>query len=131
MFWTSCYAAILGIIYIKLSFAVIKLRKKENIDINSDKQDQHLILKIRAHANFNEYVPFALILIFLAENNGAGYLFIHLAGASLLIGRSLHAYSLNKEPIKMLPRKLGMYLTFFSIICGSFANLYILFLGSM
>ena len=131
MFWTSCYAAILGLIYLKLSFSVINIRKTVQIDIVSNKKNPELTQKIRAHANFNEYVPFALILIFLAENNGAGYLFIHLAGASLLIGRILHAYSLNNMPIKMLPRKIGMILTFLSILCGSIANLYILFLGSM
>ncbi|KAJ3036503.1 hypothetical protein HDV00_002683 [Rhizophlyctis rosea] len=46
----------------------------------------------RAHANFNEYVPLALILIFLLETSGASQIGIHILLAALLIARIAHAH---------------------------------------
>jgi len=68
-------------------------------------------------------------LLFLAENNAAGYILVHSAGLCLLLGRILHAYSFTRVPPRTRYRVLGMQFTFFSIMLGSVANLYILFLG--
>ena len=128
MYWTSCYASILGFLFFYLSLSVIRERKFNKISLGSGK-NQFLKQKIRAHANFAEYTPIALILIFLSEMNGADPVLIHGAGICLLLGRILHAYSFSKDEIHGRTRVAGMKLTFISIFIGSIANLVILFLG--
>ena len=65
----STYAALLAFYYIYLSFNVIKVRRKEQISLG-DNGNVKLQRAVRAHANFMEYVPFTIILLFLAEYQG-------------------------------------------------------------
>ena len=67
---TSIIAAILTIIFVKLSFAVIGLRRKNKVGLGSGGYDD-LERAIRAQGNFAEYVPIGLILIACLELNGA------------------------------------------------------------
>ena len=64
----STYAALLAFFYIYLSFNVIKVRRAEQISLG-DNGNATLQRAVRAHANFMEYVPFALILLFVCETN--------------------------------------------------------------
>lgn len=128
MYWTSCYASILGLVFFYLSLCVIRERKFNKISLGNGK-NQFLEQKIRAHANFAEYTPIALILILLIEMNGVNPLLIHGAGISLLLGRILHAYSFSRDEVHADTRVLGMKLTFIAIFIGSLSNLYVLFLG--
>ncbi len=128
MYWTSCYSSILGILYLLLSFKVIKIRRSKQVSLGSG-SDEQLKQAIRAHGNFIEYVPFALILLFLSEFNGAPEFIIHFAGLALLLGRIIHALSFNFYPPKGKLRVLGMVLTFSSIFFGVIANITILSLG--
>ena len=59
---TSIITAILTAIFIKLSFAVIGLRRKNKVGLGSGGHDD-LERAIRAQGNFAEYVPFGIILI--------------------------------------------------------------------
>ena len=59
---TSIIAAVLTIIFIKLSFAVIGLRRKNKVGLGSGGHED-LERAIRAQGNFAEYVPFGIILI--------------------------------------------------------------------
>ncbi|KAI9202098.1 membrane-associated, eicosanoid/glutathione metabolism protein [Polychytrium aggregatum] len=52
---------------------------------------QMLVRAIRAHANFTEHVPLALLVLGFAELNGANSLYLHSSLAILLIARYLHA----------------------------------------
>jgi uncharacterized membrane protein YecN with MAPEG domain len=63
---TSVIAAALTIIFVKLSFAVIGLRRKNQIGLGSGGIDD-LERAIRAQGNFAEYVPFGIILIACLE----------------------------------------------------------------
>ena len=75
----SSYAALLALYYIYLSINVVKIRKAEGISLGNG---SHASLEraTRAHGNFIEYVPFALILIFLAEFQGLGSHYCHILG---------------------------------------------------
>lgn len=66
---TSIIAAVLTIIFVKLSFAVIGLRKKNMVGLGSGGHED-LERAIRAQGNFAEYVPFGMILIACLELNG-------------------------------------------------------------
>jgi uncharacterized protein len=112
---TPIYAALLALLFIYLSFAVIKQRRANKISLG-DGDVPSLRKAIAVHNNFSQYVPFALLLIAFVElNHGSPYL-IHGLGASLFIGRLAHAYGLAQANQIMKLRQAGMVLTLTVII---------------
>jgi hypothetical protein len=119
---TSIIASILTIIFIKLSFAVIGLRRKNKVGLGSGGHED-LERAIRAQGNFAEYVPFGIILIACLELNGAPWWLVALAGITLIIGRLFHAKGINTSPPDFSNRILGMKLTFNTLIALIALNL--------
>ncbi len=117
---TTAYAAALGLLYVPLSFAVIRSRRRSGVSLGDGGQ-QELQRRVRAHANFAEYVPIVLILLLLAELGGAAPWRLHLSGASLLLGRCLHAATFLFTQRFMPGRVGGMVMTFFSLISAAIA----------
>jgi uncharacterized membrane protein YecN with MAPEG domain len=76
---TSVIASILTIIFVRLSFGVIKLRRKNQVRIGTGGVEE-LERAIRAQANFAEYVPIGLILISCLEANAAPWWLVLLPG---------------------------------------------------
>ncbi|MBU3564854.1 MAPEG family protein [Polynucleobacter sp. MWH-HuK1] len=112
---TSIIAASLTIIFVKLSFAVIGLRRKNKVGLGSGGYDD-LERAIRAQGNFAEYVPIGLILIACLELNGAPWWLVILPGITLIIGRLIHAKGINEPPPNFSSRVLGMKFTFGTLI---------------
>jgi uncharacterized membrane protein YecN with MAPEG domain len=112
---TSIIAAVLTIIFVKLSFAVIGLRRKNKVGLGSGGYDD-LERAIRAQGNFAEYVPIGLILIACLELNGAPWWLVILPGIALIIGRLIHAKGINEPPPNFSSRVLGMKFTFGTLI---------------
>ncbi|MBU3581988.1 MAPEG family protein [Polynucleobacter sp. AP-Capit-er-40B-B4] len=119
---TSIIAAILTIIFVKLSFAVIGLRRKNKVGLGSGGYDE-LERAIRAQGNFAEYVPIGLILIACLELNGAPWWLVILPGITLIIGRLIHAKGINEPPPNFSSRVLGMKFTFGTLITLAILNL--------
>ena len=115
LFITSIIAAILTIILVKLSLAVIGLRKKNKVGLGSGGHED-LERAIRAQANFAEYVPLGIILIACLELNRAPWWLVLLPGIALIIGRLTHAKGMNTPPPDFSKRVLGMKFTFFTLI---------------
>jgi len=122
MLFTPVYAAILGLGFVGLSFLTLRLRRQNKIALG-DGGNPQLLRAIRVHSNFAEYVPIALILIYMTESIGAPIYLIHFLGISLLIGRLSHAWGVSKENEDFKFRVFGMIATFNAIIVSS---LYIL-----
>ena len=118
---TSIIAAILTIIFVKLSFAVIGLRRKNKVGLGSGGYDD-LERAIRAQGNFAEYVPIGLILIACLELNGAPWWLVILPGIALIIGRLIHAKGINEPPPNFSSRVLGMKFTFGTLITLAVLN---------
>lgn len=91
-----------------------------------DSQNLVLLRAVRAHANFAEYVPLALLLFAACEQRAASRFFLHALGISLLLGRLFHAYGVSKEEEVFAYRVSGMALTF---TCYVAAAGYIFFKG--
>ena len=70
-----------------------------------------MLRAMRVHANFAEYVPFALLLIFLVESSGANPLVVHALGVALLVARLSHAYGVSQQKENFRFRVLGMATT--------------------
>ena len=119
---TSVIAAALTIIFVKLSFAVIGLRRKNQICLGSGGIDD-LERAIRAQGNFAEYVPFGIILIACLELNGAPWWLVAIPGITLIIGRLIHAKGINTPPPDFSKRVLGMKFTFYTLIALVVLNL--------
>ena len=119
---TAIVAALLSLILIKLSFAVINLRRENKVSLGSGGNDA-LERAIRAQANFTEYVPTGLILIACLEVNGAPWWLVLIPGLTLIIGRVFHALGINQTPPNFSNRVLGMKFTFHTLIALAIVNI--------
>ncbi|MCZ8167156.1 MAPEG family protein [Silanimonas sp.] len=91
---TGLYAALCALLILALSFRIVGLRRRLKVGIG-DGGDAGLARAIRAQANAVEYVPLMLVMLLVAENNGAGVVFVHVCGAGLVLARVLHAVGLS------------------------------------
>jgi uncharacterized membrane protein YecN with MAPEG domain len=119
---TSIIAAVLTLIFVKLSFAVIGLRRKNQVGLGSGGHED-LERAIRAQANFAEYAPFGILLIACLELNGAPWWLVAIPGIALIIGRLIHAVGINEPPPNFNKRVLGMKFTFVTLISLAILNL--------
>jgi len=112
---TSIIAAVLTAVFIRLSFNVIGLRRKNKVGLGSG-GNEDLERAIRAQGNFAEYVPFGLILLACLELNGAAWWLVAIPGVALIIGRLIHAIGINTPPPDFSMRVLGMKFTFITLM---------------
>jgi uncharacterized membrane protein YecN with MAPEG domain len=129
MYVTAFYAALLAALFLVLSVRVIGWRREMRVEIG-DGGERELLRRMRVHANFAEYVPYALLLMALSESMTPPRPLLHLVGVVLVIGRLLHAYGLGQTPQILRYRVLGMTLTFAAIgiaalMCFSQSVLYL------
>lgn len=92
--------------------------KKSKVDAGA------LQRKVRAHGNFAEYVPHALLLIVALELMQVQTWLVWLLGSSLTIARIAHAYGLITKYGPSIGRAAGFFLTWFVYIIGSIACFY-------
>jgi uncharacterized protein len=112
----ALYAAVLGLIFIALSILTIRRRRERLVSLGTG-NDDNLEKRIRAHANFAEYVPLALILIAGAVLTGANAWFVHACAIALVTGRLAHAGAILTGTIRF--RVYGMVATFVVIVVAS------------
>lgn len=110
MFVSACYAALLSLGYIFLSARVIRGRRIYRVALGVG-SSADLEKRIAAHANFSEYVPITLLLLFFVESSGASVYLINLLGITLLVGRMIHAYGVSQAEEDFRFRVSGMALT--------------------
>ena len=108
---TAFYAALLAALFLFLSFRVIAQRRHARVEIGTG-EDAELLRRMRVHANFAEYAPFALLLLTLAETLKAPSIWLHALGLALVAARAIHAYGLSQTPHILRFRVLGMTMTF-------------------
>lgn len=105
------YAAVLGLLGAALTANVIVNRVKGGVTAG-DGGVPKLAQAIRAHCNFVEQGPLALIVIVLAEEAGARPMAIHLLGVLLVISRLANAAALNRTldntPMRVAGGGLGI-----------------------
>ncbi len=105
------YAAGLALLFVYLSVRTIQMRRKYQVSVG---EGQHAELQraIRAHANFAEYVPMALLMLFWLEMQSTPHWLVHILCALLLLGRVSHAYGFSQVREIMKLRVAGMMATF-------------------
>lgn len=105
------YAALLGVLFVALSMRAIGARRAARVAIGPLGQEA-LDRCLRAHANFAEYAPLALVLLAFAELRGAPDLALHAGCAALLLGRAAHAWGISQAAENFRWRIFGMLATF-------------------
>jgi uncharacterized protein len=109
-FYTAIYAAVLGLLAALLTINVIVNRVRAKVDIG-DGGVASLAQAIRAHANFAEQTPLALLLIGLVEAIGYRSPIVLGLGGVFLLARLLSAWGLNTSLKQTFGRQAGASLT--------------------
>ena len=125
LFATPLWASLLAFLYLWLAAQVILARYRTRTALGSG-GDAGLERAIRAHANFAEYVPLSLVLLVMAELQGAQGWLLHGLGAALLIGRTLHGFGISRTDEVLAFRSSGMILTLTVLASAALANLLLL-----
>jgi len=103
---TSLYAGLCGLLLIVLYVRVSQRRLVTKIGMGTG-GDALLEQRIRAHGNFIESVPFALVLLYLLEQTGADPIYIHIFGIALVLSRVRHAQGLSTNAGRSAGRFYG------------------------
>jgi uncharacterized membrane protein YecN with MAPEG domain len=88
---TAIYAALSALLILGLAYRVVRFRRSLKIGYG-DQENEVLAVAIRAHANMVEYTPITLLLLLLAEINGASGSLVHAAGLIFVVSRLAHAW---------------------------------------
>ncbi|WP_426162875.1 MAPEG family protein [Sandarakinorhabdus sp. DWP1-3-1] len=93
---TLMTAGLCGLLYFWLSFRVVEVRRSAQVLIG-DGGDELLLSRIRAHANFAEYVPICLVLIAVIElSDSVSPPGLYAAGIGLVVARVAHAVGMER-----------------------------------
>lgn len=104
------FASLHVLMMLFLAARVVFHRRSHKIGIG-DGGDKYLLRKMRAHGNFVEYVPVALLMLALLELAGLGAIWLWTFGATLLLARGLHAFGLSQRSGTSFGRFWGTVLT--------------------
>ncbi len=120
---SAIYAGILGLLAAALTVRVILNRVKSGITAG-DGGNPQLAQAIRAHANFTEQAPLALLLLMLAEGLGTPTSLLNGLGSVLVVARVANAWGLSRSLGPTMPRQAGAGLTVLVVAATSLTILY-------
>ena len=121
---TAGYAALLALLFVYLSQRTIRLRVALRVGLGDGGQPT-MTRAMRSHANFAEYVPFALLLIYFVERYTVARGWAHVLCLILIAGRLCHAYGFGRDAQILRLRVIGTALTLAAIIAASLRLLWV------
>lgn len=124
---TALYTALAALLLVGLSWRVVQARQKSHVSIG-DGGDAELTRRIRAQGNTQEYLPLGLLVVLMLELNHAPVWAVHLAGATLILGRLLHAWGLSRSSGVSFGRFTGTVLTWLVLLAGALGLLWLVLL---
>ncbi len=110
MLLTPYYGALLALIYVTLSFNVIRLRMKLQIALG-DGKDKQLKRAIRVHGNYAEYVPLTLIMIYFVEIQSQNLSLVHGLCIAFILARLSHIYGVSQIKENIMFRMFSLFIT--------------------
>jgi uncharacterized membrane protein YecN with MAPEG domain len=120
---SALVAAVLGLAAVALTVRVIVLRVKTGVQAG-DGGHAELAQAIRAHANFAEQVPLALLLLVLSEALGTPAGLIYALGGLLIVARLASAFGLSRSLGPTQPRQAGAGLTAATVVVTALSVIY-------
>ncbi len=103
---TGLYLAIFAVMSGILAFPAGRLRGSTGISVG-DGGNPELLLAMRRHANFVEYVPLLLVMFAALELGGASAGLLHGLGLALVVARICHAVGLKADSVQGALRGVG------------------------
>ena len=122
-FIVPAYGGLFAILGIVLSLRVSMVRQRVNVMIGSG-DEPDLVRAIRAHGNFVEYVPLALLLLGFLEMQRTSAYTLHVLCLILLLGRIAHAVAISRQSGLLAFRAGGMAATYLVLIVAAVLLLY-------
>lgn len=122
----ALYVAINLIILPVLMFRVGQIRQAQKVSLG-DGDSMLLLSRIRAHGNFAETTPFALLGLFALAGLNASVIALHIFGAGFTIGRLLHAQGMAADGHAGTGRVIGAILSLLTFLGIGFYLLYLIF----
>ncbi len=118
---TLCLAAAAALINMWLGIRCGKVRQTNKIN-HGDGGNPMLMQRMRAHSNFIENTPLALILLGLIEMSGKGGTWLAVIGAIFMLGRVAHGLGMDvsegSSPLRMFGALSAMLtLLILAVIC--------------
>lgn len=120
---TALYAGLLGLIGIVLAGLVGRARVAAQVSLG-DGGKPALLEAMRRQANFVELVPMFLVLLAIAEINGAPRWWLHSLGAVVVAARIIHPFGIRHDAMNTMPRFLGTVGTFLPTLAVSLTVLW-------
>lgn len=114
------YAGLHGLLLVFLSLWVLRYKVRSGTRGAATAERMS-----RVQGNFLEYVPMALILLWLVELGGAPATLVHALGLTLFAARLLHAWGLGSTAAANYPRMIGALLTFLVLAMLGVTALYL------
>lgn len=93
---TALYAGLVGVLLVVLAGLVSRLRRSRKVGLG-DGGDKDLQRAIRVHGNAVEWAVPGVLLLLVAELNGAGLILLHACGIAIVAGRAMHAFGLSRR----------------------------------
>jgi uncharacterized protein len=121
---TLLFASLHALLLLALIAPISRHRHQHRIGLGSG-GDPVLARKIRAHANFIEFVPIALLLLGLLELAGLQASWLWTFGSALLLARVMHAIGLSRHAGYSFGRFWGTVLTMLVLLGMAVAGLWL------
>jgi uncharacterized membrane protein YecN with MAPEG domain len=121
---TAVYGSLLGLLFLVLCWQVVDRRRRARVGLGTG-GDAALERAVRVHGNFAEYVPLFLVLLLVAELNGAAAWVLHGLGGVFLLSRIGHAYGLGRSSGTSRGRFLGTLFTWIALLVAALLNLWL------
>ena len=115
---TLFFAAIFGVIHVFFTLRVGGYRMRSKISLG-DGGDNELRNRIRAHGNFIENVPIALLLMLLNDLTGTSETILTILGSILLVSRLVHYVMIVSRRFPIILRPLSMLGTLGTILVSA------------
>ncbi|TXK60525.1 MAPEG family protein [Alkalisalibacterium limincola] len=112
---TGLYAGLSLLLVLVLAYRVVASRRATRTGLGAG-GSLALEQRIRAHGNAVEYLPMGLLGLLLLELTGHSAWLVHALGATLLLGRMLHAWGLSVSAGTSQGRLLGTLLTWLAFV---------------
>lgn len=93
---TALYAGILALMLVALSLYVVQGRWRNKVGVG-DGGNADMLNRMRIHANFVEYVPLALIGLYLLETTRHSVYLLHALGIALVVARLIHPVGMVRK----------------------------------
>ena len=119
---TPLFAAVLALMFVLLCINVVRIRLREQVSLG-DGDNKQLNIAIRTQANFVEYVPFTLLLMWLLESIDLSPARVFWIGVALVLARILHVIGMFFANRFMVCRQIAVVLSFGLLVWLSVALL--------